>query len=117
MFSGSRLKELRDLRNVSQKELGEYVGVSDTMVSMYEQGKKKPSLPTIERIAEYFYESVDYLLGRENKDDLQSKTAHSIGLLARKADGLSKEDRDILMKHFEDSIDMYLNAKKIDIDK
>lgn len=69
MFSYGRLKSLRESRGISQKELSEQIGVSDVMVSMYEQGKKNPSIDTISKIADYFSVSVDYLLGKELTDD------------------------------------------------
>ena len=65
MFSSGRLKSLRETRGISQKELAESIGVSDVMISMYEQGKKNPSLETISKIAKYFNVTVDYLLGKE----------------------------------------------------
>lgn len=66
MFSGDRLKSLRETRGISQKELAEGLNVSDVMVSMYEQDKKKPSLDTIAKMADYFNVTVDYLLGLED---------------------------------------------------
>lgn len=66
MFSGSRLKSLRETKGISQKELAESLDVSDVMVSMYEQDKKKPSLDTIAKMADYFNVTVDYLLGLED---------------------------------------------------
>lgn len=66
MFSGDRLKSLRETRGISQKELAESLNVSDVMVSMYEQDKKKPSLDTIAKMADYFNVTVDYLLGLED---------------------------------------------------
>ena len=66
MNIGEKIKLLREGKNISQKELAESIGVSDVMVSMYEQDKKKPSLPTIIKIANYFNTTTDYLLGNEN---------------------------------------------------
>lgn len=117
MFSGSRLKKLRENKNISQKELAENIGVSDVMISMYEQDKKQPSLVTISKIAEYFYVTTDFLLGREEIDYKKTDTEYKIQILARKADNLTDDERDMLMKHFEDSIDIYLKAKGINISK
>ncbi len=75
MFSYNRLKSLRESKSISQKELAEGIGVSDVMVSMYEQGKKNPSIDTIAKISDYFGVSVDYLLGKEitGKDEKDIK--------------------------------------------
>lgn len=75
MFSHTRLKALRENRGLSQKGLGEEIGVSDVMISMYEQGKKNPSIDTITKMANFFGVSVDYLLGQKlnNKDERDIK--------------------------------------------
>ena len=41
---GARLKELRENKNLSQKELGKLVGVSHNSVSLYESGDRQPSI-------------------------------------------------------------------------
>ena len=66
MSLGVKIKELREKRNLSQKEVGEAIEVSDVMISMYEQDKKNPSLPTILKLASYFNVTSDYLLGRDS---------------------------------------------------
>lgn len=68
MSLGGKIKELREKKGISQKELGEAIEVSDVMVSMYEQDKKKPSLPTVIKLASYFNVTSDFLLGRNNTD-------------------------------------------------
>lgn len=45
-----KLVELRHARDLTQKELGEQIGVSGAMVSYYESGIKTPSLPTLKLI-------------------------------------------------------------------
>lgn len=91
MFLGGKLKELRENANVSQKEIGEAIGVSDVMISMYEQDKKNPSLPTIVKLAEYFGVSVDYLLGREHVDENEIPLYMSLAKSAQD-NGISLED-------------------------
>lgn len=83
MFS-SRLKSLRESKGISQKELAEGIGVSDVMVSMYEQGKKNPSLDTITKIADYFNVSVDYLLGKELTDKDKKDIARDLNNIMNK---------------------------------
>lgn len=72
MSLGDKIRELREKKRISQKELGEAIGVSDVMVSMYEQSKKRPSLDTIIAIADYFDVSSDNLLGREETNNLSA---------------------------------------------
>lgn len=88
---GDKIKVLREGKNVSQKELAQAIGVSDVMVSLYEQGKKYPSLSTIVRIAEYFNVSTDYLLGI--KTSANDDIPENIKAVARNLMELSEEKR------------------------
>ena len=47
----ARLKELRENKNLSQKELGKLVGVSHNSISLYESGDRQPSIDLIVRFA------------------------------------------------------------------
>ncbi|NLD45875.1 MAG: response regulator [Clostridiaceae bacterium] len=59
-----RLKELRTIYNISQSDLASYLDLNRAQVSNYEKGISKPSLDIIEKIADYFGVSIDYLLCR-----------------------------------------------------
>lgn len=59
-----RLKEIRKNKAVSQKVVGEAVGISDRAYSDIEKGKSKPAFETFIAMAEYFNVSLDYLTGR-----------------------------------------------------
>lgn len=63
MFS-VRLKELREAYKLNQTELGEILGVINQTVSNWENGNIAPSIEMVEKIANYFKVSVDYLLFR-----------------------------------------------------
>jgi methanogenic corrinoid protein MtbC1 len=60
----SRLRELRTRRKLRQKDLAEKLGVAQTTVANYEQGSRFPGERILERIADFFGVSLDYLLGR-----------------------------------------------------
>ncbi|ADH59838.1 transcriptional regulator, XRE family [Thermoanaerobacter mathranii subsp. mathranii str. A3] len=61
---GERIKELRKKKGVTQKELALYLGVSDRAVGYYESGQRTPPPDILQKIADFFNVSVDYLLGR-----------------------------------------------------
>ena len=63
MFS-VRLKELSEAYKLNQTELGEILGVTNQTVSNWENGNIAPSIEMVEKIANYFKVSVDYLLFR-----------------------------------------------------
>lgn len=61
---GSRLRELRKNFNISQEELAQYLNVGRTAISNYESGSTMPSLEILDKLANYFGVSTDYLLCR-----------------------------------------------------
>lgn len=89
---GDKIKTLREGKNISQKELAQAIGVSDVMISMYEQDKKNPSLPTVVKIAEYFNVSTDYLLGSKHVS-LDDDIPENIKAVARNLMDLPEENR------------------------
>lgn len=64
---GKTLKELRNERNVTQKELAGLVGISATGYAGYEQGHREPDLKTLVSLAKFFDVSTDYLLGLKDE--------------------------------------------------
>ena len=64
-----KIKELRNEHNITMKKLGEIVGVSESAISQYENGKRQPDIETLKVFADFFNVSIDYLLG---KSDLRS---------------------------------------------
>lgn len=96
---GKNLKELRNSRNIIQKDLAEYIGVSRAIISQYESGDKFPSVETIEKIAEYFGVTIDYLLGSNNTiDDLEEQFPEGVQVLRRATKELTPEARAKMVK-------------------
>ena len=67
---GEKLKELRLQAGLTQKELGEQIKVTKSVISYYELQERYPSPEILLKLADVFNVSVDYLLGRENKQSL-----------------------------------------------
>ena len=61
-----KLKELRSLSNLSQKELATKLSMSPNIICEYEKGRSQPNIDTLIKLSTIFNCSVDYLLGREN---------------------------------------------------
>lgn len=59
-----RLKNLRASKNMSQNKLAQILGVQPMAVSRYERGLREPDMETLQKLADYFDVSVDYLMGR-----------------------------------------------------
>ena len=60
---GDNLKALRTARGLTQKELGERVGLSKAVVSKYENALGYHTLDMVVTIADYFGVTTDFLLG------------------------------------------------------
>ena len=61
-----RIKEYRRARGLTAKQLAERVGVAESTMSLYENGKREPDFGTLLRICAELDASVDVLLGAEN---------------------------------------------------
>lgn len=61
-----RLREIREAKGMSQVEAAKQLNVSRQAYNFYENGKRDPDTQTLQRIAEFFNVSTDYLLGRCN---------------------------------------------------
>ena len=66
---GERIKELRKSKKMSQSELGKFIGVSQTTVTAWENGRAEPSSSYVAKLATFFNVSTDYLLGRDPRED------------------------------------------------
>ena len=69
---GKRLKEARINANLTQKELAEIMGVSDSYIKNTERGGK-PSLSYLQTIVEYCHVSYDWLLTGEESQFCDQK--------------------------------------------
>lgn len=63
---GERFKALRLEKKMTQKDLADKFFLNYTSISKYENNKAIPELDLLQRIADYFDVTVDYLLCRTN---------------------------------------------------
>ncbi|WP_163195549.1 helix-turn-helix domain-containing protein [Clostridium thermarum] len=61
---GTRFKQLRMERKLTQEKLAEMFYLNKSSISRYENDIQIPEMPTLEAFAEFFDVSVDYLLGK-----------------------------------------------------
>ena len=67
MNFAERLKQLRNNKHISQRELAEDLNVGSGTVAMWEMGHRVPKLEKLEEIADYFNVNMGYLMGEEDK--------------------------------------------------
>lgn len=61
-----RLRTIRKQRKLTQRELASKLNMSQSTIALYETGDRKPDPDTINKIADFFDVSTDYLLGRSD---------------------------------------------------
>lgn len=60
-----RIKEMREDCAKSKEQVAIYLDVELKTYGRYETGERKPDIEKLVQLADYFYCSVDYLLGRD----------------------------------------------------
>ena len=78
MTIGQRIKVARTESGLSQRELGERLGVSQAMIGQYEGGMRNPKYETIKRIADALGVTSDYLRGYT--DDPYTRLARQVDM-------------------------------------
>ena len=58
-----KLRELREQKGVTQREVADAIGCTATVYSRYERGEREPDISTLCSLADYFEVSTDVLIG------------------------------------------------------
>lgn len=102
MFS-EQLRNLRKRADLTQKEFAQMLNVAVGTVGMWEIGKREPDFKTVNRIADFFHVSTDYLFGR--KEDREKPTPDDgDGLtpeFVRLYEQLSEEEKAFVVKQMK----------------
>lgn len=64
MALSDNLKKIREEYKLTKKELCEKTGISERAYLTYEFGEREPKVSVIEKLADFYNVSTDYLLGR-----------------------------------------------------
>ncbi len=68
----TRLRDLRNQKKLTQKELAKKLNTTDDSIFSWEKGRSQPSIEAIRQICMFFDVTADYLIGLE--DELGAKT-------------------------------------------
>lgn len=60
-----RLKEIRKSKNISQEQAANALGISVRAYQNYEYEQREPNIEMINKLADFYGVTTDYLLGRE----------------------------------------------------
>ncbi len=70
-----RLKDLREDRDLVQKEIAALLGIDQRVYSNYETGKREIPTRFVIRLARFYNTSTDYILGLTNDSVSKKKKA------------------------------------------
>lgn len=77
---GKRLEELRTEKRMTKKEVADYLQIDQSTYGKYELGKRQPDYETLDKLANLFNVSVDYILCRTNvRTPIETIAAHHEG--------------------------------------
>jgi len=62
-----RIRDLREDRDLTQKQIAQILGMSQTGYSKYETGENDIPTAILIKLADFYHTSTDYLLGRTDK--------------------------------------------------
>lgn len=99
MAIGERIAQLRKNRSMSQFQLAKTLNIATSTLGMYETNKRKPNMEMLEKLADFFGVSIDYLLGRKTTDKSDIDLDKAIDE-SRSFDGkpISDHDKEVVKK-------------------
>lgn len=88
-----KLKYLRALRGMTQREVSRAIGCSEVVYNRYENGEREPSIDMLIKLSDFFGVSIDVLLEHDAKD-AEVLSAYEVKLIqaARNADQRARDD-------------------------
>ena len=95
---GSKLRELRESRGMTQTELAAQLNIKQVLVSAYERGAVRMHGALIAAFAKALDSSADEILGIERARRNGASTDRRVVRLLQQISGLSRRERDALLK-------------------
>ena len=81
------LKQIRKSKGFTQQEVADFIGISQNNYSYWENGKVKIDSKSLQKLAELFDVTIDYLLGKEQSI---LKMQNDLGLITPQQNTLFK---------------------------
>lgn len=69
ILRGDRLRQVREIRGLTQEDLADRIDIGQSQLARYEAGKADPSLEVVARFSRELAVSTDWLLGLANEPD------------------------------------------------
>ncbi|EPD52803.1 hypothetical protein HMPREF1210_01183 [Paenisporosarcina sp. HGH0030] len=119
-YIGGKIKEYRNKKGLTQKELGNKIGVGHTTVSAYEKGTITLNMNTLFAIAEVLDIKVDDLFPERNTDEpylqrtkdmftknLEAKEMNFLKELIDKTVAMNEDERRKFLESIQFTVDYY----------
>ena len=100
-----RLKKLRQQEKYTQKEIANFLNITQPAYQQFESGKKKINIETMQKLADFYNVSTDYLLGKtdipdpDSDIDLDSAIDNSV---AYDGTPITDHDREIIKNYLNE---------------
>lgn len=78
---GDKIRQLREEKKMTQKDLADALNITPASIGLYEQNRRSPNLQLLNKIADFFNVSTDYLLDRTTDRNINIYTKSDIGNL------------------------------------
>lgn len=92
-----RVKELIKVNNLTQRDLANDIGVTESTMCKYLSGNRVPGGETLSNLATALKTTTDYLLGLDNENKTEINSSKLRLLLARGAKDLTPEEKNELI--------------------
>ena len=73
-FMKYRIRDLREDRDLKQREVAEYLLCDQSLYSKYERGERPVPVDILNKLADFYSTSVDYLIGRTDQKEPYPKS-------------------------------------------
>ena len=110
-----RLREIREQSGFNQSEVAAELGISRQSYNFYENGKRDPDTLTLQKIADFFGVTIDYLVGRNTSEKPKKKIPKELKKLLDEEEitlngrMVSPEDKEKMLRIIEA---LYYDAKE-----
>lgn len=94
IYLTKRIKQARTLANLSQKDLGKRINVTDKTISAYELGRAIPPLIALEKISKACNLPIEFFFENSNSDkDKVKKIEEKLDIIMKEIKKLSKDKK------------------------
>ncbi|MCX7122742.1 MAG: helix-turn-helix transcriptional regulator [Gammaproteobacteria bacterium] len=101
------LRKAREIRGLSQGDLAKKAKLLPSVISLFENNKRKPSFDNLKNLADALDVSTDYLIGRVN--ELNESVNSTSDVLHRNLHQVQNDDNRAILQSF---IDMLIDREK-----